>query len=98
MRPSHGRRSKAFQNFSRARDHDSESQSPQAAAHQVHADQTGNEKVDVTSTRFSYLLFASFHCVGAALSTLQDIVNHEPGGTTLRPRWIKTIFKSVVLR
>src|SRR5947207_3235286 len=98
MRTPHRRCSKALQDFSRARDHYRESQSPQPAAHQVHSDQTGNQKIDVTSTWFSNLLFANLHHVGSPLTTLQDIVNDESGGTTLGPGWIETIFKRVVLR
>ena len=55
MRTPHRCRRKTFEDFSRARDHDSESQSPQPAAHQVHSNQTGHEKVDITSARFRNL-------------------------------------------
>src|SRR5688572_22856015 len=98
MRASHRRCREALQNFSRARDHNGESQSPQSAAHQVHSNQTGNQKIYITSTWFSHRLFANFHDVCSSLTTLQNIVDDEPGSTTLRPGWIETIFEGVVFR
>src|SRR6185369_5274039 len=98
MRTSHRRCRKALQNFSRARDHHRESQPPQAAAHEIHSDQTGNQEIDVTRAWFSNPLFAGFHYVGAPFATLQDIVEHESRGTTLRSRRIEAIFKRIVLR
>src|SRR5688572_15193072 len=98
MRAPHRCCCKAFQDPPRACDYHRESQAPQTASHQVHADQTGNKEIDVTSAGFGDLLFTNFDDIRASFTALQGIVDDEPCGATLGARWVETIIDRFVLR
>src|SRR6186997_1279523 len=98
MRTPHRCGRETLEELSRARHDDCKSEPPQTAAHHVHADQTGHQKIYVTRAGFSDLLFADVGHVGAAHATLENIGDEQSGGATFRSRRIESIFERVVYR
>src|SRR5687767_15846472 len=96
MRTSHRCRSKTLKKFARASDHNSKSQSPQAAAHQVHTNQTGHQEIYIPGTGFSDSFLSDRDHILRSFGTLQNIIHYESGSTTLGPGWIKTYGVGIV--
>src|SRR5215217_8468937 len=98
MRTSHRCRGKTFQDLPRACDNHGKPESPQTAPHQIHPNQPGNEKVNVTSTGFRDPRFPNVHYIVSPFASLQNIVNEKSGSATLRSRWIEMIFECIINR
>src|SRR5216117_2404282 len=60
-----------------------ESDAPQPAPHEIHAEQAGNEEVDVARARLSDPLVRDARRVGAAARALHDFVGFESGQPAL---------------
>ena len=58
---------------------------PQTASHQVHPKQAGDEKIDVTGSRFGYRLVACGHRVLPSRGLLQRVVDQPPGERAFGP-------------
>ena len=75
--------------------HDRESDAPDPAAQQVHAQQPGNEEVDVARPRRNGAVISNHDEIFAPTGTLQRVVHFEPRQTALRARRVVAIHHRV---
>src|SRR5207245_2612909 len=72
-----------------------ETHAPQAAAHEVHAEQAGDQEVDVAGARLGDPLVAREQAIGAALTALQRLVHLQARQAALGARRVVTIEEPV---
>src|SRR6185437_5440111 len=75
--------------------HNGEAESPDAAAHEIHAQQAGDHEVDVAGAAFAYLVVRHGNRVRASRGALHRGVRDEPGVPRLRPRVVVAIRHAV---
>src|SRR6185503_8142502 len=74
-----------------------ESDAPDPAAEQVHAQQARNEKIDVARAWRRCPNIARDEAVRATLGPLQHVVDFEPGPSALRPRRVVPVDERVAM-
>ena len=86
MALAHRRRHVALEQLALPSLHDREPDAPDPAAQQVHAEQPGNQKIDVARSRCGRALIAHGDEIPPAARALQRVVHLEPRELALRAR------------
>ena len=92
----HGCTDETLQEFALPHVDEGKADAPHTGVHQVHAEQAGNQEIDITGARFGRGHDRSSDRVVAARGGLNGFIDFGPGQHALRPRGIVAVSKSSV--
>jgi hypothetical protein len=76
--------------------HDREADAPDAAAHEIHAEQTGHDEVDVARAALRHLRFGDGNRIFLSAGPLHDPIDHHARRSRLGPGFVEAILDAAV--
>jgi hypothetical protein len=80
--PGHGRGNEALDQVLAPGIDDGKTHPPDRASHEIHAEQTGNQEIDVARTRLAHREIARSHWIGAARGLLDSLFGEHARGAS----------------
>src|SRR6185503_9798313 len=75
---------------------DGKAQPPDAAAHEVHAQETGNQEVDIAGPAVPDQTVRDRNRIAPAVRALERVINEEPRGAALRTGIVVAVLDAAV--